>query len=90
LPIAATLPRTPTSAVKKEKGQALYSYNAQRGDELTIHEGEQFWILNKQADGWWMVEFNGITGLVPGNYVSEIADGTFLLFKIFNSLKILV
>lgn len=34
------------------------------GDVINIHD--------KQADGWWLGELNGVIGIFPATYVEEI------------------
>jgi hypothetical protein len=34
------------------------------GDVIKIHD--------KQADGWWLGELNGIVGIFPATYVQEM------------------
>lgn len=52
-----------------ETGVVLYDYAATEEDELTIHEGDSFSLLQTFDDDWWLVKVNQSVGLVPSNYV---------------------
>ena len=52
--------------------QTIYPYTAQQYDELSFPEGVLIGLL-RQADGdWWEGQYEGKTGLVPGNYIDII------------------
>jgi len=52
--------------------QALYEYTAKLCDELNLQPGDVIKIHDKQADGWWLGELNGIVGIFPATYVQEM------------------
>lgn len=54
---------------------AAYGFDAEGEDELSITEGEQLTVLERENDEWWLVRnAHGAEGVVPAAYV-EIADG---------------
>lgn len=50
----------------------LCSHPCQEFDELSVSRGETVQVLEQGEDGWWMVEKDGMTGLVPGNYLRKL------------------
>ncbi len=64
------------SEVNPSIGQchALYDYEANLYDELTIKAGDVINIHDKQADGWWLGEISGNIGIFPATYVEEIQN----------------
>lgn len=54
------------------KCKAIYSYEAQDNDELTIQIGDIIVLLSEDPSGWWQGRLNGIIGQFPGNYVEKV------------------
>uniref|UniRef100_A0A668A0W2 Proline-serine-threonine phosphatase interacting protein 1b n=1 Tax=Myripristis murdjan TaxID=586833 RepID=A0A668A0W2_9TELE len=46
-------------------------YLTRQPDDLTVPRGAVVQVLEQRPDGWWTVERNGQTGLVPGNYLAR-------------------
>lgn len=62
------VPATPSLG----KCRALYTYEARLNDELNLTPGDVINIHEKQDDGWWSGDLNGIYGIFPSSYVEEI------------------
>jgi len=51
---------------------ALYDYQSQRSDELSLKRSDRITVLFKDNDNWWMGELaNGQQGFFPTNYVDQ-------------------
>lgn len=48
---------------------AIYDYNAANEDELSFSKSQIINVLDKSNPDWWKGELNGVTGLIPTNYV---------------------
>jgi actin cytoskeleton-regulatory complex protein SLA1 len=49
---------------------ALYDFQAQGEDELSVTEGDTLWIIEQEGDEWWKCRnVNGSDGVVPASYV---------------------
>uniref|UniRef100_A0A158P6W0 SH3 domain-containing protein n=1 Tax=Angiostrongylus cantonensis TaxID=6313 RepID=A0A158P6W0_ANGCA len=55
-----------------EKAIALYDYDADKPDELSLRENCIVYVLRKNEDGWFEGVLDGVTGLFPGNYVQAV------------------
>ncbi|XP_015116854.1 uncharacterized protein LOC107041016 [Diachasma alloeum] len=55
-----------------EQCRALYQYSANLNDELSLSPGDVITIHQKQADGWWIGECGGRTGIFPATYVQVL------------------
>ncbi|XP_048346225.1 tyrosine-protein kinase ITK/TSK isoform X2 [Sphaerodactylus townsendi] len=51
---------------------AIYDYQAQNSQELTIQCNEEYYVIDSSEGYWWLVQDrNGHTGYVPNSYVVE-------------------
>ncbi|XP_055086190.1 intersectin-2b [Periophthalmus magnuspinnatus] len=55
---------------------AIYDYKAANGDELSFSKSQLINVLDKNDPDWWKGEINGVTGLVPTNYVRLTTSDT--------------
>uniref|UniRef100_A0A3P9LVA5 Neutrophil cytosolic factor 2 n=1 Tax=Oryzias latipes TaxID=8090 RepID=A0A3P9LVA5_ORYLA len=69
-------PREPEvlRALEGEPHTVLFEFVPETCDELAVKPGNMVFVLQKGADNWAYVIFNGRTGLVPYNYLEP--DGT--------------
>jgi hypothetical protein len=69
-------PRAPSPADQPQEATdgleavALYDFQAQGDDELTVAEGDVLWIIEQDGDEWWKCRnANDMEGVVPASYV---------------------
>ncbi|XP_048829859.1 intersectin-2b isoform X1 [Brienomyrus brachyistius] len=48
---------------------SLYDYTAVNEDEMSFSKGQPINVLEKTSPDWWKGEINGVTGLIPTNYI---------------------
>ncbi|KAF7208953.1 transcript variant X2 [Nothobranchius furzeri] len=53
---------------------AMYDYAAANQDELSFSKGQLINVLDKTSPDWWKGEANGVTGLLPTNYVTMTTE----------------
>ncbi|CAH3016658.1 unnamed protein product [Porites evermanni] len=71
-PASHLLQQTPQP---RKKVIAMYPYDANRADELTIQPGDVISVLYIDNENWWMGELaDGRQGYFPSNYVMEQED----------------
>ncbi|KAI9322809.1 hypothetical protein BX666DRAFT_1898634 [Dichotomocladium elegans] len=53
---------------------ALYDYDAQAEGDLSFRKDDKIEVIQRTADknDWWTGRLNGVTGIFPGNYVSDM------------------
>lgn len=71
-----TMTTMTTTTTSKSEGaeqcRAIYQYSANLNDELSLSPGDLITVHQKQADGWWIGECRGRTGIFPATYVQVI------------------
>ena len=73
----AIIPPRPPSPPEPEQGEAegleataLYDFQAQGDDELTVMEGDALWVIEQEGDEWWKCRnVKGDEGVVPASYI---------------------
>jgi hypothetical protein len=57
-------------AIEGLQAVALYDFQAQGDDELTVAEGDTLWIIEQDGDEWWKCRnAEGNESVVPASYV---------------------
>ena len=73
----AIIPPRPASPPQPEPEEAegleavaLYDFQAQGDDELTVAEGDALWVIEQEGDEWWKCRnTKGDEGVVPASYI---------------------
>lgn len=72
------LPPEPTAipvTSELKKVVALYDYMPMNANDLQLHKGEEYFILEESNLPWWRArDKNGQEGYIPSNYVTEAED----------------
>lgn len=74
--VKMSAPSRPAPPPPKRIGQvqayeAVSSYKAQKGSELSFDEGDLLFILDQSDPNWWMARLDDKKGYIPSNYVSK-------------------
>ncbi|XP_067298198.1 proline-serine-threonine phosphatase-interacting protein 1b [Pseudorasbora parva] len=67
-------PAQQSGGVTEEKYLVSYDFKAQEDDELSVSRGQVVTITEQGEDGWWRAWRDGISGLVPGTYLTKISQ----------------
>jgi myosin heavy subunit len=59
-----------SKVIKRVK--ALYSFNGESADELTLAKGDVVLVTEIIDEGWWIGNCNEKSGMFPSNYVEEV------------------
>ncbi len=69
-PRPASPPEPDSEEAEGLEAVALYDFQAQGDDELTVAEGDSLWIIEQEGDEWWKCRnANGDEGVVPASYI---------------------
>ncbi|KAK7176518.1 hypothetical protein R3I93_000679 [Phoxinus phoxinus] len=66
-------PAQQRGGVTEEKYMVSYDFKAQEDDELSVSKGQVVTITEQGEDGWWRAWRDGMSGLVPGTYLTKIS-----------------
>jgi len=76
----AASPRNQVQQLAPDRGavpmaKALYDYDAQQADELTLKVGDEVELMDTSNADWWCGSLRGSTGMFPAAYVEKITRG---------------
>lgn len=67
---------------------ALYDYNANRSDELTVRRGDVIRVLYKDNESWWFGRLtNGLQGYFLASYVADQSKRVIRIFLQNNHIR---
>lgn len=61
--------KAPRDLAKGERAKALYDFNAENADELSLTAGSIITVTDKSLGEWWSGTLAGKSGIFPANYV---------------------
>ena len=70
IPPRSASPEIQQDEVEGLEAVALYDFQAQGEDELSVAEGDALWVIEQEGDEWWKCRnADGGEGVVPASYV---------------------
>ena len=70
IPPRSASPEAQQEEIEGLEAVALYDFQAQGDDELSVAEGDALWVIEKDGDEWWKCRnASGNEGVVPASYV---------------------
>jgi actin cytoskeleton-regulatory complex protein SLA1 len=70
IPPRSASPEAQQDEIEGLEAVALYDFQAQGEDELSVAEGDALWIIEQEGEEWWKCRnVNGSEGVVPASYV---------------------
>ncbi|CAF1236511.1 unnamed protein product [Adineta steineri] len=64
-----------------------FRYDAESEDEISLNKGIWVNVLQKKADGWWLVQYEKQRGWFPSNYLMERTSDSFNSLSLLNQLN---
>jgi len=52
----------------------MYTYQAQRDDELSFAVGDVIAVMSRSDCDWWRGQLHGQIGMFPSNYVAAVVE----------------
>ncbi|NWH77104.1 ITK kinase, partial [Piaya cayana] len=64
---------------------AIYDYEAQNPQELTLQYNEEYYVIDSSEEHWWLIQDkNGHEGYVPSSYLAEKSPDNLQIYDWYN------
>ncbi|KAM7042799.1 tyrosine-protein kinase ITK/TSK [Acridotheres tristis] len=64
---------------------AIYDYEAQNPQELTLQYNEEYYVIDSSEEHWWLIQDkNGHEGFVPSSYLVEKSPDNLQVYEWYN------
>ncbi|XP_013809117.2 tyrosine-protein kinase ITK/TSK [Apteryx mantelli] len=64
---------------------AIYDYEAQNPQELTLQYNEEYYVIDNSEEHWWLIQDkNGHEGYVPSSYLVEKSPDNLQIYEWYN------